>query len=120
MSAAKARGYRPRDAYRANPDVMETLDMLAAGHFSRGDRALFRPLVDTLLDHDEYMLLADYASYLECQDGISRAYADADRWARMSILNVARIGKFSSDRAIREYCDEIWKAFPVHVGLDGE
>jgi glycogen phosphorylase len=120
VSAAKARGYRPREAYRANPDVMETLDMLAAGRFSRGDRALFRPLVDALLDRDEYMLLADYASYLECQDAVSRAYADADRWARMSILNVARIGKFSSDRAIRQYCDEIWKVSPVHVGLDRE
>jgi starch phosphorylase len=118
VRAAKARGYQARDAYRANAPLKEALDLLTTGHFSRGDGAVFGPLVETLLDRDEYMLLADYPSYLECQEAVSRAYADAEGWTRMSILNVARIGKFSSDRAIREYCEEIWDVSPVHVGLD--
>jgi starch phosphorylase len=118
VRAAKARGYQPRDIYRSNGLLKESLDLLAAGDFSRGDRGLFAPLVESLLDRDEYMLLADYASYVECQETVSRAYADARGWARKSILNVARIGKFSSDRAIREYCGEIWGASPVRVALD--
>jgi starch phosphorylase len=118
VRATKARGYQPRDVYRANAPLKEALDLLTSGHFSRGDPALFGPLVETLLDRDEYMLLADYPSYVECQEAVSRAYADAEGWTRMSILNVARIGKFSSDRAIREYCEEIWHVSPVPVGLD--
>jgi starch phosphorylase len=115
VRATKACGYRPRDVYEANAELKAALDLLATGHFSRGDRGLFAPLVGALLDRDDYMLLADYASYVDCQETVSRAYADADGWARKSILNVARMGQFSSDRAIREYCDEIWNASPVHV-----
>jgi starch phosphorylase len=96
------------------------VDLVAGGHFARGDRDLFAPLVGGLLDRDEYMVLADYQPYVECQERISRAYVDADGWARMSVLNVARIGMFSSDRAIREYCTEVWHASPVRVALDGE
>ena len=66
---------------------------------------------------DEYMLLADYQSYIDCQDRVSEAYKDRDAWTRMSILNVARIGKFSSDRSIRDYCAEIWKSWPVKIQL---
>jgi starch phosphorylase len=73
--------------------------------------------VDHLLHHDEYMLLADFQSYVDCQDKISEAYLDQERWSRMSILNVARSGFFSSDRAIKEYCDEIWKVQPVRIDL---
>jgi starch phosphorylase len=83
------------------------------GHFSRGDAELFRPLVDNLLDHDPFMLLADYQSYIDCQDRVSSAYRDQENWTRMSVLNVARVGKFSSDRSIREYCDNVWKIRPV-------
>jgi starch phosphorylase len=75
--------------------------------------ALFKPLVDSLLEHDPYMLLADYQSYVDCQDRVDTAYRDPRQWTRMSILNVARIGKFSSDRAIREYCEEIWQVQPL-------
>ena len=74
---------------------------------------LFRPLVQTQLDHDPYLLLADFASYAECQQRVEQAFLDQDRWTRMGILNVARMGKFSSDRTIREYADQIWKAQSV-------
>jgi starch phosphorylase len=84
-----------------------------AGTFSNGDRELFRPLVDNLLNHDAYLVLADYQSYIECQDRVSAAFRNRKKWAEMSILNVARMGKFSSDRAIREYCEQIWQAQPV-------
>ncbi len=108
----KSRGYRPRDHYETDERLKEALDLIASGRFSRGDGSLFRPLVDTLLDRDEYLLLADYASYIEMQDEVNRAYLDAERWVRMSILNVARTGKFSSDRSILEYAEGIWNVVP--------
>jgi glycogen phosphorylase len=113
VAERKADGYRPRNYYEANPYLREALDQLRAGVFSGGDANLFKPLVDSLLDHDPYMLLADYQSYVDCQDQVDKAFRDPRRWARMSILNVARIGKFSSDRAIREYCEEIWRVRPL-------
>jgi starch phosphorylase len=78
---------------------------------------LFEPLIRSLLDCDEYMLLADYASYMACQDQVGRAYQDRATWTRMSVLNTARMGKFSSDRAIREYCADIWRIQPVHIKM---
>jgi starch phosphorylase len=99
----KVEGYLPRAFYEQNPQLREILDSLAGGEFSHGDRSLFQPLVDSLLNRDEYLLLADYQSYIDCQDRVDAAWRDRDRWTRMSILNVARIGKFSSDRAIRDY-----------------
>ena len=78
------------------------------------------PIVETLLERDEYLLLADYESYIACQERVSAAYLDRKRWTRMSILNVARMGKFSSDRAIREYCRDIWHIRPVPVRLLSE
>jgi starch phosphorylase len=115
--ARKAAGYDPAQYYHSNAELKEALDGLASGRFSRGDRGLFGPLLDSLHTSDPYMLLADYQSYIECQDRISQAYLDQDHWTRMSILNTARMGKFSSDRAVREYCDEIWRARPVQVTL---
>jgi len=115
--ARKAAGYDPGQYYNSNAELKEVLDGLASRRFSRGDIGLFRPLLDSLHTSDPYMLLADYQSYIECQDRISQVYLDQDRWTRMSILNTARMGKFSSDRAIREYCDEIWRARPVDVTL---
>ncbi len=111
--ALKAAGYRPRDYYEQNEELRATLDSIAGGEFSDGDATLFRPIVESLLDHDEYMLLADYASYLQSQDAIEAAYRDPARWARMSILNAARCGFFSSDRAIRQYAQTIWRVAPV-------
>ena len=76
---------------------------------------LFKPLVDSLLERDDYLLLADYRSYLDCQKQVEQAYQKQDHWTRLSILNVARIGYFSSDRTIREYCREIWNVTPVAI-----
>jgi starch phosphorylase len=113
----KAEGYNPRSIFEANPMLHEVLVALSSGEFSRGDRTLFEPLINSLLDRDEYMLLADYQSYVDCQDRVSAAYKDQEAWTRMSILNVARIGKFSSDRSIKDYCAEIWKTWPVKIQL---
>ena len=106
----KSRGYNPRSWYEGNPHLREVIDQIASGTFSPDDRNLFRPLVDQLLGHDDYMLLADYQAYIDCQDRVSAAFLDKKKWTEMSILNVARMGKFSSDRAIREYCETIWNA----------
>jgi len=113
----KQRGYTPRAIYDANADLREALDALTSGELSRGDKMLFEPLATSLLTKDEYLLLADYQSYIDCQDQVSAAYSDPEHWTRMSILNVARIGKFSSDRAIRDYCADIWKTWPVKIHL---
>ncbi len=109
----KRRGYDPLYHYNANPALGEAVDLIASGHFSGGDSGLFLPLVQSLLQRDEYLLFADYQAYIECQDRVSATYLDEQAWARMSILNVARMGKFSSDRSIREYCDKIWKVKAV-------
>jgi len=106
--ATLAEGYRPWDIYQSNPLLHEVIDSVASGQFSRGDRDLFRPLLDSLLQHDTYLLFADYQSYIDCQDEAAKAYRDQERWSRMSILNAARMGKFSSDRSIKEYCEGIW------------
>jgi starch phosphorylase len=115
--AIKAQGYRPMDYYQANQGLREVIDLIRSGFFSRGDTELFRPLIDGLLYHDPYLLLADFQSYIECQAKVDEAYRDKERWTRMSILNTARSGKFSSDRTIREYCADIWHADPVPINL---
>jgi starch phosphorylase len=101
-------GYRPREIYESNAALREVIDGVTSGDFSRGDRNLFRPLIDDLLDRDPYMLFADYQSYIECQDRVSEAYRNEEHWTKMSILNAARMGRFSSDRAIYEYSRNIW------------
>ncbi len=111
----KSAGYNPCSYYESNEELRSCIDSLVSGQFSAGDRELFRPLCDSLLGRDEYMLLADYRSFIECQDRVSAAYRDRERWNRMSILNVARMGKFSSDRSIREYCSDIWRTWPVKI-----
>jgi starch phosphorylase len=107
--AAKAGGYDPQPVYQANDELREAIDMIAGGAFSGGDRDLFRPLVDSLMTRDDYMLFADYQSYVDCQQRVSETYADVETWTRMSILNTARVGRFSSDRSIRDYCRDIWQ-----------
>ena len=99
----------------AQPADAAVLDLIAGGTFSHGDTEVFRPLVDNLRYDDPFLVLADYASYIECQDRVSAAWQDTSAWTRMSILNTARSGKFSSDRAIEEYCDDIWNVLPVTV-----
>jgi starch phosphorylase len=112
----KANGYRPREVYETNPALRAVIDLLGSGRFSDGDRGLYQPLVDSLLDRDDYMLLADYQPYVDCQQRVSDAFRDQARWARMSILNSARAGRFSSDRAIREYCAKVWNVRPIAPG----
>jgi starch phosphorylase len=104
---------RPRDRYEQDALLREVVDLLGSGLFSHGDRDLFRPLVDDLLDRDPYLVLEDFRAYVDCQESVSRCWADAREWTRRSILNVARIGRFSSDRAVREYCEDIWKVTPM-------
>jgi glycogen phosphorylase len=115
--ALKRQGYRPMDYYNANQGLRDVIDLIRSGFFSRGDTELFRPLIDGLLYHDPYLLLADFQSYLDCQSKVSEAYRDTERWTRMSILNTARSGKFSSDRTIREYCADIWDVKSVPINL---
>jgi starch phosphorylase len=112
---AKQNGYSPIEYYERNTELRSVIDSIAEGVFSDGDAELFRPLVDSLLFHDQYMLLADFQSYIECSERAAAAYADTDRWTQMSILNSARCGFFSSDRSMREYCRDIWGVKPVRA-----
>jgi len=114
VSHLKHSGYNPLNYYNDNPDLKQVLEMIANGYFSSHDQYLFMPLVDSLLLHgDKYMLLADFASYVECQKEVDKAFLDKDRWCRMSILNTANMGMFSSDRTIREYAEDIWGVKPA-------
>jgi starch phosphorylase len=111
------RGYRPRSFYERDSELREVLDLVRSGFFSRGDGELFKPLIDGLLNHDPFSVLADFRSYVDCQLIVDKAYANKMQWTRMSILNSARSSLFSSDRTIREYCRDIWRASPVPVRL---
>jgi len=110
-------GYRPRDRYQADPELRDVLDWLVSGDFSRGDRELFRPLVDSLINHDPFFVLADYRSYVEAQAEVEKLWRDPERWTRAAILNVARMGGFSSDRSINDYARKIWGVVPVPVPI---
>jgi starch phosphorylase len=118
VAALRAAGYRPRDRYESDEELRRAIDLIASGRFSRGDPSLFAPLVEQLLERDDYLVLADYRAYVDRQADVDRTFRDRTRWTRMSIRNAARAGIFSSDRAIREYCDRIWGARPVPVELD--
>jgi len=110
----KQSGYSPREVYNQNPELREVLDMIHQGYFCVQQRNLFHPIVESLLNEgDHYMVLEDFQSYCDIQDKIGDAYLDADSWAKTSILNVSRMGKFSSDRSIKEYAEEIWNV-PVN------
>lgn len=113
----KASGYNPWRYYQTNPELKEVIDRLSFGDFSGGDRELFQPLVESLLNWDPYLLLADYQSYLDCQGYAGYVYRDRERWTKLSILNSIRMGKFSSDRSIQDYCREIWRVEPISVDL---
>ncbi len=114
----KYHGYDPLIYYNANSALKETIDLVSSGFFYKKDINLFKPLVDSLLCRDEHMILADYQSYIDCQDRISMAFKEQEKWTKMSILTVARMGKFSSDRSIREYCEKIWHAAPLNIDLE--
>jgi len=118
VEAHRASGYDPWDRYHGEPELRTALDQIANDLFSPDRPGLFQPLLDRLLhEGDPFMVLADFASYLRCQERVDRTYRDERRWTRMSILNTANTGRFSSDRTIREYCKEIWRAHPVRVKL---
>jgi glycogen phosphorylase len=118
VRAKRAAGYQPWDYYSSNSELREAIDQISSGGFSGGDSNLFKPLVDSLMRYDPYLIFADYEAYIKCQEQVSEAYKDRDKWTRMAILNTARMGKFSSDRAIGEYCEKIWNAKPVEVELE--
>jgi len=114
----KESGYRPRNYYEDDATLREVLDFMGSGDLAGGDKGLFRPLVDNLLESDPFLVLADYKSYVECQAQISTLWRDQQDWTRTSILNVARMDKFSSDRSIREYCRDVWQVEPMHVKME--
>jgi starch phosphorylase len=115
VDEAKRNGYNPGFLYDNNEELREVINMINSGLFSKGDRNLFKPLTDNLLWHDPFMLMADYPLYVACQDLVAGTWKNPGKWDEMSILNVARMGKFSSDRSIRDYCDKIWKVKPFRI-----
>jgi starch phosphorylase len=117
VAARRAMGYRPTEFLEGNEELQAVIQLIRDGFFSRGNSSQFLPLIDNLIYHDPYFVLADYQSYADCQASVNESFRDKEGWTRMSILNSARSGKFSSDRTIREYCNEIWHAKPVRVQL---
>jgi starch phosphorylase len=117
VGALQTQGYRPAAYYESIPELRAVIDLIRDGFFSRGDTALFKPLIDGLMQWDPYMAFADYQSYVDCQARVSMAYRDAQTWTAMSILNTARSGSFSSDRTIREYAQNIWRVPSVPIKL---
>jgi glycogen phosphorylase len=115
VTALRQAGYSPRTYYDTDAELRAALNALASRAFSGGDRDTAEQVIASLLNQDEYMVLADYRSYIDCHDRAGPAWADPDPWTRMSILNTARSGFFSSDRTVRDYCRDIWHAKPVRV-----
>jgi starch phosphorylase len=111
----KSRGYHPREVAEKNDSLREVLDFIGSGALVSGDSGLFRPFLDRLLYDDPFLVLADYQAYADCQEEVSAVWRDQRTWTRKAILNVARMGKFSSDRSIREYCEHVWRVKPVKV-----
>ncbi len=112
---AMSSGYNPQQYYETEGELRQAINQILEGHFSHENQGLFHPIVRSLLDGDRFFVLADYASYISCQDNVANVYKDKDRWTKMAILNVARSGKFSSDRAIREYAENIWHISAVQI-----
>ncbi len=127
VAALLESGYYPEDYLAADPSLSRVLDTIASGHFSRGDKELFEPLITRLRSgHDEYVHVADLKSYLDAQSRVDHTYLDRSAWRRMALYNIARMGKFSSDRTIAEYARDIWHIKPAvirsftHVSLQEE
>jgi starch phosphorylase len=117
VMSLKNSGYHPYTYLHENLLLQEIFNCLRGGTFSNGDTGLFSPLLENLIGHDPYLVLADFQSYLECQERVNLAYQNQTNWTYMSILNAARCGKFSSDRSIKEYSKDIWKVKPVPIKL---
>ncbi|MCX7857180.1 MAG: glycogen/starch/alpha-glucan phosphorylase [Deltaproteobacteria bacterium] len=107
------KNYNPYEYYEKNEELKKAIDQIRDGYFSPENRTLFRPIVEALLRSDEYFVLLDYESYVSCQERVSLTYANQFLWNKMAILNIARCGKFSSDRAVREYAEKVWKVKPI-------
>ena len=120
VSSLAKSGYNPRVSYQNNPELREVLSMINTGYFNRDKPHLYNDLYNSLVFEDKYMLLEDFASYVECQQRVIKTWQDPEKWTRMSILNTAASGKFSSDRTIAEYARDIWKLKPVTVELPGK
>jgi len=115
---SRGNSYDPMKYYQDNSELRQTIDMIKNGYFSPDNTELFHPVIDSLLNRgDYYMVMADFAAYLECHEKVARIYQDKNRWIKMSILNVANMGKFSSDRTIKEYADEIWRVKPIPITI---
>ncbi len=118
VSALKRGGYDPWSYYYRNAELRATLDAIRDGHFSPNDPGLFRPIIHALLDQgDTYLLLADFEDYVKCHDRVRACYRKPAEWTRKSILNVANMGKFSTDRTIKQYAEEIWDVHPVPIQI---
>lgn len=115
VDETKRNGYNPHFIYDHNEELREVINLINSGFFSNGDRNLFKSLTDNLLWDDPFMLMADYPLYIACQDLVANTWKDTDKWNKMAIMNVARMGKFSSDRSIRDYCEKIWKVKPFRI-----
>jgi starch phosphorylase len=120
VARRRAAGYNPWDMIRANELLQDTVEFIASGALTDGDVDLFRPWIEELCRRDHFFTIADFGSYQQAQEAVSSAYASPERWTRMSILSVARMGHFSADRAIREYASEIWKVSPLTVRMNGQ
>jgi len=120
IASLRDAGYCPWEQVAATPELPEVLRLIEHGHFSNGDTELFRPLLENLTGHDPFFVLADFEAYLQAQDAVNTAWGDRNRWNRMSLLNTARSGMFSSDRSIRDYAERIWKAEPFPVTITCE
>jgi starch phosphorylase len=115
VDGLRATGYRPAEWAARDPELAAVIELVRSGFFSRGDPALFEPLLQSLLDYDPFFVLADFAAYRDCQSKVGDTYRDRTRWLEMSIANTAHTGKFSSDRTIRSYCRDIWRLDPVPI-----
>ena len=111
----RRRGYNPQKVPEQNASLREVLDFIGSGVLAGGDGNLFRPFLDRLLHEDPFLVLADYQAYVDCQEQVSALWCDQGAWTRKAIVNVARMGKFSSDRSIRDYCEYVWRVKPVKV-----
>jgi len=115
VEQVRKNGYNPRSYCDKSPELKKVMDLIGSGFFSPENPTLFKPIYDSLMNNDEYLLLADFDAYLECQDKVAETYRDQEKWTKMAILNVARMGKFSSDRTIQEYSKDIWNIKPVKI-----
>ena len=113
----KTQGYDPQSYYLQDDELRAAIDLINSGVFSHGDHSLFQPITKLLLTSDPFMLMADYRPYIDCQSDLTECYINEQCWGRMSVLNVARMGAFSSDRAVREYCEKVWRVKAVAVEM---